>query len=369
MVFMEISEMRVLFVAARETTYARNEVLLRALRQCAQVDVIAPTSAPKSLVKTSAAMAWRALGALRTRKYDLVFCGFYGYLIAQMLRRSTLLRGTPLLFDAFVSNYDTLVQDRGNLAAGSLSAQTALWLDRSTCALADHILLDTRAHADYFSAEVGVPAEKITAIPVGCSETLFHPTPAPHNDITTVLYYASFQPLHGVDIVLRSADRVRGEPLHFVLIGDGPLREEMGLLAQALRLENVEFRKPVPPAEIAAALQQAEVCLGGHFGASGKAQRTIPGKLYQMLAAERAAICADSLANRELLVDGESALLIPAGDPDALAEALLRLHRDPALRDAIARGGRKAYEDKASEAVIAGMLREVVKGLGLGIRG
>ena len=146
-----------------------------------------------------------------------------------------------------------------------------------------------------------------------------------------------------------------------MLIGDGPLREEMGLLAQSLHLEHVEFSPPVSPAEIAVALQQADICLGGHFGASGKAQRTIPGKVYQMLAAERASICADSPANRELLVDGESALLIPAGDADALAAALLRLYNDRPLRDAIARGGRIAYETKASEAVIASLLREVVE--------
>lgn len=355
--------MRVLFVAARETTYARNEVLLNALRRFAHVDVIAPDAAPKSLVRTSAAMAWQALGALRSQPYDLIFCGFYGYLIAQALHRSPLRKGTPLLFDAFVSNYDTLVQDRGDLSAGSASAKIAQWLDASTCALADHILLDTHAHAAYFATEVGVPAAKITAIPVGCSDAIFYPAPAPQGKVTTVLYYASFQPLHGVDVVLHAAKRLEQESIRFVLIGDGPLREEMGLLAQSLHLENVEFRRPVPPAEIAVALRQADICLGGHFGASGKAQRTIPGKVYQMLAAERASICADSTANRELLVDGESALLIPAGDAEALADAILRLHANRPLRDAIARGGRDAYEKNASEAVIGNLLREVVERL------
>lgn len=352
--------MRILFASARETTYARNEVLLRALRNLAEVDVIAPESAPASLVKTSMRVAWRALGRLRRQEYDLIFCGFYGYLIAQAVGRAFVRGNTPLLFDAFVSNHDTLVQDRGAISPRSLRARVALWLDRSTCALADGVLIDTHAHADYFATEFAVPPAKLTAIPVGCSEEIFYPAPHPLGNGVTVLYYCSYQPLHGVDIVLRAAAMLQPEELRWRLVGNGPLREEMEALAKSLGLTNVEFLDAVSPTVIAEMLRASDICLGGHFGASGKAQRTIPGKVYQMLAAERAAICADSVANRELLVDGDSALLVPSGDPDALAEAVRRLYSDAELRERIARGGRRAYEQNASEAIIGAELREVV---------
>lgn len=355
--------MRILFAAARERRYARNEVILRALASFAEVEILAPHAAPTSLVRTSAEIAGKALVALASKRYDLVFCGFYGYLIAQAIRRSHSLKGAPLLLDAFVSNYDTLVQDRGAVSADSPGARMALWLDKSTCALADHLLLDTEAHAHYFVSAFGIPAEKITVVPVGCSESLFYPTSLPDEQPVTVLYYCSYQPLHGVDIVLKAAALLQTEPLHVRLIGNGPLREEMALLAQTLALRNVEFVDAVSPGEIAHEVQRATICLGGHFGASGKAQRTIPGKVYQMLASARPAICADSPANRELLVDGESALLIPTGDPSALANALHALLHDRMLRERIARGGREAYEKKASEAVIGAQLEEVVDAL------
>ena len=78
--------MRVLFLAGREQTYARNEVLLRALRGFAEVDVIAPAVQPRSQWVSSLTVAARALPHLRGQ-YDLVVVGFYGHVIVELLRR------------------------------------------------------------------------------------------------------------------------------------------------------------------------------------------------------------------------------------------------------------------------------------------
>jgi glycosyltransferase involved in cell wall biosynthesis len=351
--------MRILFVAARELSYARNEVLLRALRRFATVDAIAPERAPVSLLLSSAEMVRRADAALRSIRYDLIVAGFYGYLIAQALTRRS---RTPLLFDAFVSNYDTLVDDRGTLAPNSAGARIARWLDQSTCARADRILLDTQAHADYFAASLGVEAGKIDVLPVGCSEDLFAPSPLPPvQGPLRVLYYCTWLPLHGGDVVVRAASLLGDLPMEFRLVGDGPLRAAAETEAAALGLESVRFLPPMAPSAIAREVAAAHICLGGHYGPGAKAQRTIPGKLYQMIASRRPVIGAESVANRELLVDGTSALLVPAQDQVALAEALRRLHDAPALREGIAAGGRAAYEALASEAVITERLNAIVE--------
>jgi glycosyltransferase involved in cell wall biosynthesis len=48
----------------------------------------------------------------------------------------------------------------------------------------------------------------------------------------------------------------------------------------------------------------------------------------------------------ELLVDGESALLVPADQPDALAAAILKLHGDPLLRHRLARAARERIVER-----------------------
>ncbi|MGL4648523.1 MAG: glycosyltransferase, partial [Caldilineaceae bacterium] len=169
---------RILFVAAREQSYARNEVMIRALRCLGTVEVIAPLAQQPSLLQSSVQMGRRADRLLRRQRFDLLVVGFYGHLILRGLRLPT---GLPVLFDAFVSTYDTLVEDRGTYGRDSLPARLALWLDRSACARADQVLLDTTAHVEYFADFIGVERAKLHALPVGCNEQIFRPSTQPES--------------------------------------------------------------------------------------------------------------------------------------------------------------------------------------------
>ena len=62
--------------------------------------------------------------------------------------------------------------------------------------------------------------------------------------------------------------------------------------------------------------------------------------VLEALAARVPAVVSDLDVFRGFLADGDSALLAPAGDPDALAGALVRVARDPALADRLRHGGR-----------------------------
>jgi glycosyltransferase involved in cell wall biosynthesis len=89
----------------------------------------------------------------------------------------------------------------------------------------------------------------------------------------------------------------------------------------------------------------------------------IPNKAFQALACGAPLVTADTPAARELLTDGESALLVPPGDPRALADALRRLAADDQLTGRIAAGGRAVYEQAASEAVLGARWRNLLEGL------
>ena len=93
-------------------------------------------------------------------------------------------------------------------------------------------------------------------------------------------------------------------------------------------------------------------CALGVFGSSAKASRVIPNKAFQALACGAPLVTADTAAARELLRDGESALLVPAGSPAALAAALRRLAADQELSTRLSAGGLAAYLDNASELVL-----------------
>ena len=81
----------------------------------------------------------------------------------------------------------------------------------------------------------------------------------------------------------------------------------------------------------------------------------VPNKIYDALACGRPAVTADSAGARELLHDGEQALLVPPGDGAALAAALLRL-RDEALRRRLGAAALGLYRARLTPAAVAGAL-------------
>jgi glycosyltransferase involved in cell wall biosynthesis len=104
-------------------------------------------------------------------------------------------------------------------------------------------------------------------------------------------------------------------------------------------------------------------CALGIFGTSPKAARVIPNKAFQALACGTPLLTADTPAARELLRDGESALLVPPGDPEALAAALRRVAAEPNLAVALSEGGLAAHRARASEDVLGVRWRNLIQSL------
>lgn len=359
--------MKILFVVGRELSYQRNDVLLRAFRRLGDVDVIGYEQRPRSLIFQSVLLGLRTLPRVVFSRYDLIFVGFYGYLLILLIGGWALLKHVPILFDAFVSNYDTLVNDREVVSRHSILAEIAIWLDRISCRLASHILLDTPQHLRYFSRLVDLPEQQFSAIPVGCNEDIFFCDMQWRMGGKTmkVLYYCTYQPLHGAHIVIEAANLLKHEMITFYLIGDGQDYAHVRALAKQYRLDNIQFIPFISLHDLRDAICTADICLGGHFGVSDKAARVIPGKIYQMMAASCPIIATDTAANRELLVNESTALLIHQNDPKSLADAIRKLRNDVLLRQQLAYNGHDVYCKCCSEERITKMLSDVFKQIGL----
>jgi len=77
----------------------------------------------------------------------------------------------------------------------------------------------------------------------------------------------------------------------------------------------------------------------------------ITGTLREAMALERPVLASSAGGNPELVVDGESGLLVPPRDPKAFAGAARWLLKDPDLRGRLARGGRERVEKGFSSEV------------------
>jgi glycosyltransferase involved in cell wall biosynthesis len=334
--------LRVAYLGTYDPSYARNRVLIDGLR-AAGAEVL-EYAAPLDPTLTAARLATpsgmrrlagelvRAHVALLARHragvtFDVVVVGYPGHLIVPFAWAVARARRALLVFDPLVSLFDTFAGDRGLLAGDSAAGMAAGAIDHMAFALPDVVLADTRAHADYYAAALGVPAAKLAVVPVGAlplaGATGAARTPAAETPLR-VVQYGRWSPLHGLPTVLDAAEELRDEPWMFELIGDGQLAEWLAAEVARRGLTSVEVCGPLPPWRLRGRVLAADACLGV-FGTSEKAARVVPNKVYDALAAGRPLITADSPAARELLEDGRDALLVPAGDGAALAAALRRL--------------------------------------------
>jgi glycosyltransferase involved in cell wall biosynthesis len=256
-----------------------------------------------------------------------------------------------VIFNPLVSLADTLVDDRRRFRPGSLPARALRAIDRRAFGAADLVVADTAAQGAFF---LTLGARRVETCFVGAEERVFEPGWNPPDEFTA-LFIGKLIPLHGLDTVLAAA-RLAPE-LRFRIVGSGQLDR---LLDDPP--PNVEHVSWVEYERLPGELHRAS-CALGVFGITPKAARVIPNKAFQALACGTPLVTADTPAARELLVNGESAQLIPAADPEALAAAVRRLAGNPALARRIGDGGLDAYRAQASEAVLGERWRDLVEQL------
>ena len=325
---------------------------------------------PVAFLRAGAA-AVRARAALREAyrgapPHDAVLVGYPGALAAGVARRANRDRRRPVLLDAFLSLYDTAVNDRRLARPGSLRARVLRRLDRSSCAAADRVLVDTEENARWFEEEADVPRGKLLVVPVGAMPfpggLAGPPDPPPPARPLEVLFFGTYVPLQGVPVLVEAAARVRGGGVRITLVGRGQDLPAARERAAALGLEAPDLlwvEEFLPREALDRRIAAADVCLGV-FGATGKAARVVPCKVHDALAAGKPLVTADGPAARALLGDGREALLVPPGDPAALASALERLRDDPALRGRLAAGALRLWRERLTPGAVAGRLAEAM---------
>jgi glycosyltransferase involved in cell wall biosynthesis len=351
--------MRVLYFGTYERDYPRNAQVISALRRAGvevQEQHVAVWDGRRDNWRAGAAAAARlALAELQLLRrpvgeFDAIIVGYPGHFDLPAARRAA--QGRPVVFNPLVSLSDTFVADRGRFRSGSPAARVLTSVDRRALREADLVVADTRANAEHLAALAGLSPERVEVAFVGAEQRLFTPDWSPPEQFT-VLFVGKLIPLHGLETVL-SAARAAPE-LSFRVVGSGQLEH---LVRD--RPANVEWVPWVEYEQLPGELHSTG-CALGIFGTSGKARRVIPNKAFQALACGTPLVTADTPAARELLVDGESALLVPPGDADALTTALRRLAGDPELTRRIGAGGRAAFEAQASEDVLGHRWRELLE--------
>ncbi|TNF90938.1 MAG: colanic acid biosynthesis glycosyltransferase WcaL [Gammaproteobacteria bacterium] len=191
--------------------------------------------------------------------------------------------------------------------------------------------------------------DKIHVIYGGIDTELFSPSSEGRRDRTSagpfsILCVARFEEVKGHACLIEACQllRARGVDFHCQLIGDGPLRPRIERqIARSGLGDRVQLLGACPHRKVIERLSAGGVfALATVPAASGK-REGIPNVLKEAMSCGLPVVASLISGIPELVEDGRSGLLVPPGDPRALASALERLEKDPRLRQRLGQAGRE----------------------------
>ena len=223
------------------------------------------------------------------------------------------------------------------------------FLDRRATA----VVANSRFTRDHVIAELGVPPERVRVIHNGVDLNRFRPPSLDRRNATrtalglgaddvVVATVARLYPDKGVwDVVSALAlARAEGVPLRALIVGDGPegesLRAHVATIGVAPHVQFVGARSDIPELLAAADL----------FVLASRTREGFGIALAEAMAMSLPVVGTFVEGIPELVEEGRTGLLVPPCDPSALADAFLKLVREPKLRHELGTRGRATVESR-----------------------
>lgn len=255
------------------------------------------------------------------------FCGWAGVL-AGLLRRA------PLVLEVRDLWPDSIA------AVGALKSRAALGLlgklERLLYRSARHIVTVGPGYRANLIAK-GVPPEKIAVIPNGVDLRRFAPRPRARELAARLgvagkfvcSYIGTVGMAHGLEVVLGAAERLRGRSdIAFLVVGGGAQQEALARAKEQRGLANVLFAGRQPREAVPDLLSITDAALI-HLRSTPLFRTVLPSKLFEAMAAARPIILGVEGDAADLLRRAQAGLAIPPEDPQALAQAVVRLREHP----------------------------------------
>jgi glycosyltransferase involved in cell wall biosynthesis len=186
------------------------------------------------------------------------------------------------------------------------------------------------------AARRGVPPDKLVVLPIGVEVPALLPNPpaAPSYH----LFVGRFVAKKGVAALSEAVRRLRaaGDLTRVVFVGDGILRPVLHDLARAV--PGVELTGWLPQGEVQRLMADAWSLLVPSVVAADGDAEGLPSVVPEAMAQGCPVIGTSEGGIAEAVRDGVSGLLVPPGDPAALAAAMARMTEEPDLRHRLGQG-------------------------------
>lgn len=258
-----------------------------------------------------------------------------------------------IINDFFISNYDTYVYDRKKITNKNPRAWWKYFQDWFNFKFSKYILSDTMAHFKYWEELFGKFKGKHLVFPVLADREIYYPVKEEIKDEKIkILFYGSFIPLHGIDVILKAFSIMEKDGLEFEarIVGKGQNLNQMKALFDELNLSNVTMNGEfMPEDELADLIREYDIVLG-IFGNSQKAKSVIPNKVYQSTACKKCTVTMKSDVVYEFYEDKD--LVTCDNNPESLSNTLIDLLNNREKIYEIAENGFNRFEEIYNQAQI-----------------
>ncbi|NAX47011.1 glycosyltransferase [Photobacterium halotolerans] len=343
-------------VASKDGQYVHIDAIINALRQQGhEVVVVAPAVSDQAEFGADGGWVSKVRQMLPRFCCEILEFAYSGYDFAKLCL--TLYREKP---DAIYERYNLFLPsgilakqlfnvplvleinaplfDERNAYGGLSLTWLARWSELFTWRNADHTLPVSHVLAGYVQ-RAGVAEQAISVIPNGIDSRLFHPVDdkekQPEFSDSLVVGFVGFcrewhQLEHVLSLIVEfNRQRNLDDPaVKFLIVGDGPVLDKLKKQARALKAEHqIHITGLIDRQHIPGWLSQIDIALQ-----PAVTPWCSPLKLIEYLACGKAIVAPDSDNIKELLTDGDNALLFKAGHLPDMLKQIKRLLSDAALR-------------------------------------
>jgi PEP-CTERM/exosortase A-associated glycosyltransferase len=257
--------------------------------------------------------------------------------------------GLPFVYEVRAFWEDAAV-DHGTFAEGSLRYRLSRMVETGVFRRADAITVICGGLRNELVAR-GIPASKITVIPNGVDLERFAPrAPSPAvldqyglRGQVILGFLGSFYRYEGLSLLLDACTRLREltPEARLLLVGSGEEETNLQARSEALGLGSaVVFTGSVPPDQVLDLYSVVDILVYPRLSMR-LTDWVTPLKPLEAMAMGKVVVGSDVRGLRELIRDGETGLLFPAGDAEALARTLRQAITD---RDRWAEIGTRARQ-------------------------
>jgi glycosyltransferase involved in cell wall biosynthesis len=286
---------------------------------------------------------WKVVGS---SQFDVIHAHHLEGLLVALPSR--LRHGVPIVYDAHTMLSSELPSYGPGFARRMVST-FGRWFDGLLPSQADHVASVTSDIRDRLTDRHRLAPERISVVTNGVETACFRVDASPQPDgHVTLIYAGTLAPYQDVDLLLEAfAVAYRARPdLRLRMAVSSPFEPYEGL-SRKLGVRDAIELIPDSFGELPRQLADATIAVLPRMHCDG-----IPQKLLNYMAAGKSIV--SSAGSAKLLNDGETGLIVPNGDVDAFAAAIVRLAGDPQLRDSLGNAAREYVErnyswDQAAE--------------------